>query len=229
VPGGQGPAPLVGLGCGSREFRPTGVRINGAKAAQDFAKGCHECLVFGAFCCGQIEVQDDGVEGGQEFAREIVDTQLVDRGADQLGEARGCLTLGWCGGQSQTHGRNAHVQGFVALTRAEVVGLVDDQKLKTVAELAHVAPAALKGGHGNGLDLMLAVAQSAGREPSAFMDGARPLIEEHARGHQAQRWHAQTRDGRNRQPRLARARRQHSHSTSVSQRPRCQCCLLVRT
>ena len=110
-----------------------------------------------------------------------------------------------------------------------MVGFVDNQELKPVAELAHPPPAAFKGGHSDRLDLVLAVAQPAGRKPRALVDGARPLVEQHAGGHQAKGRHTQPGDGRNRQPRLARSSGQHGHAPPVSHSPRGERRFLVGT
>ena len=172
-------------------------------------------------------MQHNGVKGGEKFACQIVDPQFVNRGSDQLGQTRGGLARGRCGRQSEAHGRDAHVQGFVTQASAKMVSFVDHQKLKTVAEFAHVAPAALEGRHGDGLDLVLAVAQSAGRKPGAFLDGARPLVEQDTRGYQTQGRNVHAGDGRNRQAGLARAGGQDGHPAPVGESPCGQCCLLV--
>ncbi len=108
-----------------------------------------------------------------------------------------------------------------------MVGLVDHEQAERIAQAMHLAPGALEGGHRDAVDPMFAVAEAAGHHPEQFLDGARPLIEEHARGHQTERGDIRPRHRGDGQAGLARAGRHDRDAPPPGELPGGQGRLLI--
>jgi len=161
-------------------------------------------------------MQHHGVKGARNSPVRSSTPQLVDRGATSSASTQppdpGCVAV-----NPSAWVRCSSPRLRTQTSRSD--GPRRDQQLKPVAELAHLPPAALKGGHCDGLDLVSPSPSRPGANP-AIREWPVPLIE------QTPAWAP----GKE----LARAKRviaaiavvfcpsrgQDSHSATVSHRPR---------
>src|SRR2546428_951198 len=88
---------------------------------------------------GQVQVQRDRVEAREKPAGEVADDELEDRRPNERGHAgRGADVTGGRGREAEASARDRHLEGLVTQATAEMVHLVDDEKVEATSDLLHV-------------------------------------------------------------------------------------------
>jgi len=176
-------------------------------------------LPFPPLVGGEVEAQGHELERCEEATGEVGHRQFEHGRADDIDELLGRRAPGW---------RRAQLECLVAAAVAEVVNLIHDDELESIADLVHMPPGALERGDGDGLEPALAVAETADRTRVDGRDLPGPLLEEHARRNQGQRRASGARHGDRGDAGLAGAGGQDDDAASSGALPRPQRFVLVR-
>src|SRR5882724_7461859 len=169
------------------EVLPAGARREAAEPCLDITELGHAALIGGPLGVGEVEVQGDGVEGGEETPGEIADRELVGRRPDEVQETtdgRLCARRSRREAEARRGGR--HLERLVAHPAAEVVYLVDHEEIEAVPETLHAPVRALEGRNRHRSDLIGDVAEAAEGDGVGAPYLHEPLLQQHARGNQAE-------------------------------------------
>src|SRR2546425_2663811 len=189
----------------------------------------HPALVDLPLGSGQVEVQGDDLEAGEEAPGEVTDRELVGDRADEVDQPlRDRPVARRSRRESQPGSGDRHLEGLVAKATAKVVRLVDHEEVEAVAEPVHVSVGTLEGGDGQRGELVGAVAVAADGTCIRALDVMQPLREQDSCRNEAQRARSGPCHRCEGQPGFAAPSRQDDDCAALRQLPGPQRRLLVR-
>src|SRR6266508_1230023 len=214
----------------SAEIRPSGFRCCAPEVCVHALEDRTQVRVRGAFLGGEVQVQRDRVEAGEKSAGEVADGELEDRRPHELAQAGRGTGIAWRRGREpKASVRDRHLESLVAKATAEMVHLIDDEKVEAITERLYVPIRCFECRHADRRHAAYAVSVAPDRSPIHGADLSGPLLEQDTGRHEAQRAQSRPLHGGKSQPRLAASCRERDDTASLTQFPCRQRRLLIGT